>query len=116
MSTEGDKQYLLPEWLRKMYAELDREVDALVSELKSLGFSIDKMNHYAHSYSREISETRELKVIIYQFAGTQLGRGGIAVQEIESGSVVTQAMFNDTDYSNICKRIMGLVRASIPVE
>lgn len=106
----------LPEWLENLYAELDSEITTLIAELEATGFTLYKDNTLAQSYILKTSDEDELKVIIYSVGGHFLGRGGISVQELHATSVMSQVKFDSFNYqyANICRRVMGVVRASLP--
>lgn len=106
----------LPQQLEDIYAKLDEEITTLITELKSIGFTLHKDNAYAQSYVLKTSEEDELKVIIHSIGGHFPGRAGVSVQEIHTGAVMAQAKFDtfDLKYDGICRRVMGLVNVSIP--
>lgn len=116
MSDELYPRPQLPEVLEQAYAVLDNEVSLLIKQLGDKGFVEHKTGSFAHSYLLEVSETESIKVILYPVGGHFLGRAGICVQEIENGWAKTQAKFDTVgmDYSNICKRVMGLVNVIVP--
>lgn len=106
----------LPEWLEEVYADLDKEITVLVEKLKELGFKLNKDNSMAQSYIFKISDTDDIKVIIYSVGGHFLGRAGISVQGLTSDSVIWQAKFDTFgyQYANIARRTIALVEGSLP--